>query len=85
MARHFGEIEAGDSRCIAKRLTVVTHELGHDRERVGLNDEFAVICAETLRDQARVGELVECVVAEADRESLDRLRRLLGHCSDNRT
>ena len=59
-------------RRVAERLVEIPGEVLDDRNHVRLEHELVVLRAERLRDFARVRELVEAVLGEADRERLDR-------------
>ena len=82
-ARHLRDVPRRDRRRIGEWLVEVRHQIVENRDGVRLDDELVVVGAEMLRDQARVLQLVERRLVEADREGLHARAGGLRHQADH--
>ena len=77
----------GDEGRIGNRFVQMPQQPRQQRHHVRLDNDLAVLRAETLRHLARIGQLVVQrlggAAVEADRIGADRLLRVLGHETDH--
>ena len=78
-----GDVIARDRRRVGVRLAVVPHERRDHLLRVGPDDQLVVVGAVALRHHPGVGELVESLLVEPDRERLHGPRREPAHQGDH--
>ena len=80
--RHEVRRECG---CVAEWLIELRQDGCQSIGALGLDDQLAMVCTETLGDNACVRQLVEVGLAEADGERCEPLAALQGHERNNGT